>query len=253
LSDNNKNNYIIGEFEIKEDNKYIRIINSYEQFNREYKFEKYRKECENEKEIKENCDIFINDKLIPFSYFHKFHIKGNYKIKYIFKNNVKNTNYMFRKCSSITSIDLSNFNTNNVNNMKCMFYDCSSLKNINISNCSTNNVKNMEYMFYRCKNLNNLDLSNFNTNNVNNMRCMFYECESLKNLNLSNFNTDNVQNMENMFYRCKCLINLDLSNFNTKNVNNMANIFSECVSLTKNTIIIKDNKLIQQFNNCSIY
>ena len=35
LSDNNKDNYIIGEFEIKEDNKNIRIINSYEQVNRE--------------------------------------------------------------------------------------------------------------------------------------------------------------------------------------------------------------------------
>ena len=34
LSDNNKDNYIIGEFEIKEDNENIRIINSYEQVNR---------------------------------------------------------------------------------------------------------------------------------------------------------------------------------------------------------------------------
>ena len=88
----------------------------------------YENDCENEKEIKENCQIFINDKLIPFSYFHKFNNKGNYKKKYIFKNNVKNANYMFSKCSSLTSIDLSNFNTNNIVNMSFMFNECSSLK-----------------------------------------------------------------------------------------------------------------------------
>ena len=68
-------NYIIGEFEIKEDNKNIRIINSYEQLNRELKFYKYEKEYENEKEIKENCEIRINDKIISFSYFYKFNKK----------------------------------------------------------------------------------------------------------------------------------------------------------------------------------
>ena len=39
---------------------------------KEYKWKKYRKEDENEKEIKENCEIRINDEIIPFSYFYKF-------------------------------------------------------------------------------------------------------------------------------------------------------------------------------------
>ena len=73
---NNKNNYIIAEFEIKNDNENIRIINSYEQYNRERIFKKdYKKEYENEKEIKDNCEIYINDKLIIFSYFYKFYKK----------------------------------------------------------------------------------------------------------------------------------------------------------------------------------
>ena len=33
---------------------------------------------ENEKEIKEKCKIKINNKKIPFSYFHKLNIKGKY-------------------------------------------------------------------------------------------------------------------------------------------------------------------------------
>ena len=42
----NKNNYIIAEIEIKEEdiNRDIRIINSYEQYNRENKWNKYKME-----------------------------------------------------------------------------------------------------------------------------------------------------------------------------------------------------------------
>ena len=147
------NNYIIGEFDIKEDNQNIRIINSYEQSNRESSFIeyfKYEKSYENEKEIKENCEIRINDELIPFSYFHKFNKKGKYKIKYTFILNIRKINYIFYECSSLTNINLSNFNTNNVNNMSCMFLGCSSLKDINISKFNTNNVTNMSCMFFGC-------------------------------------------------------------------------------------------------------
>ena len=81
--------------------------------------------------------------LLPFSYFHKFNKKGKYTIKYIFKKNITKTNCMFMWCSSLNSIDLSNFNSNNVINMASMFSGCSSLTKINLSNFNTNNVKNM--------------------------------------------------------------------------------------------------------------
>ena len=54
---------------------------------------------------------------------------------------------MFFNCYSLTSLNLSNFNTNNVKNMSYMFYNCSSLISLNLSNFNTNNVKNMKYMF----------------------------------------------------------------------------------------------------------
>ena len=54
---------------------------------------------------------------------------------------------MFYQCSSLTSLNLSNFNTNNVNNRYAMFSECSSLTSLNLSNFNTNNVTNMSGMF----------------------------------------------------------------------------------------------------------
>ena len=73
------NNYIIGEFDIKENNQNIRIINSYEQCHREDKLYEHKKEHENEKEIKDNRETRTNNEHIPFSYFYKFNKKGNIK------------------------------------------------------------------------------------------------------------------------------------------------------------------------------
>ena len=42
-----------------------------------------------------------------------------------------------------------------------MFSWCSSLTNINLSNFNTQNVKDMSEMFRECKSLTNIDLSNF--------------------------------------------------------------------------------------------
>ena len=47
-------------------------------------------------------------------------------------NNVTDMRSMFHGCSSLNSINLSNFNTNNVTDMSCMFLYCSSLKKENI-------------------------------------------------------------------------------------------------------------------------
>ena len=97
-------------------------------------------------EIKK-CEIRINDKLIPFTYLYKFTNKGKYIIKYSFYNYLSITNHMLSGCSSITNINLSNFNIQNVTDMSYMFSDCSSLININLSNFNTQNITNMSLMF----------------------------------------------------------------------------------------------------------
>ena len=84
-------NKIIGEVYIDEDdiNKDIRIINSYENVKREnyWRDKKNDLNYENEKEIKENIEIKINEKIIEYTYYYKFNKEGKYIIEYSFKKN----------------------------------------------------------------------------------------------------------------------------------------------------------------------
>ena len=247
LSIDKINNYIIAEIVIKEENfnKNIRIINSYEEKIRTSKYKiNINKMHKNEEEITK-CDININGELIPFTYFYKFYSKGKYIIKYSFKNNLNCVASMFYGCSSLISIDFSNFNSNNVTNMGALFFGCSSLTSINLSNFKTNNVINMSGMFSGCLSLTSINLTHFNTNKVTDMSHMFSECSSLSSINLFNFNTTNVTDMTAMFYGCSSLINIDLSNFNSNKVTNMNFLFDRCFSLT--------NVNLSNFNINNVY
>ena len=212
-----KENSIIGEIYIKEEDigKKIRIINSFEEYKRNEKIyyidEKDYDKYENEKEIKDNCKIKINDNNIGFNYCYEFKEKGKYIIQYTFIKNITKTDFMFNGCASLIMINLSNFNTQNVTNMYSMFNGCSSLANINLTNTYTHYVIDMGFMFNRCSSLKNISLANFNTQKVTNMYCMFNGCSSLTNINLTNFNTQNVTNMSCMFNECSSLTNIDLS------------------------------------------
>ncbi|MBE6283700.1 MAG: BspA family leucine-rich repeat surface protein [Mediterranea massiliensis] len=160
---------------------------------------------------------------------HLKHIEG---LNIINTSNVTDMSEMFRGCSLLTSLDLSNFDTSNVTDMEFMFSDCSSLTTLNLSNFDTSNVTDMGNMFSYCQSLTILDLSNFDTSNVTNMSSMFYDCHFLATLNLSNFDTSNVTDMGYMFSFCHSLATLNLSNFDTSNVTDMGNMFSFCQSLT---------------------
>ena len=110
---------------------------------------------------------------------------------------------MFCACKSLTSLDLSNFDTSKVTKMNALFMCCESLTNIDLSNFDTSNVTNMEDMFRGCKALTNITFEeNFDTSQVTDMSYMFADCSSLTSLDLSNFDTSKVTNMDAMFAWC---------------------------------------------------
>lgn len=140
---------------------------------------------------------------------------------------------MFYNCRTLTSLDLSGFNTVKTTNMAWMFNGCSSLQSITLSSFSTGNVITMTSMFNGCSSLESLSLSNFSTGKVTNLSSMFYQCTSLKSLDLSSFSTGNVISMSSMFSGCTNLGSVNLSSFTTPSVLNMSTLFYDCSKLRK--------------------
>jgi len=159
-------------------------------------------------------------------------------LHYLNTSNVTDMSQMFYGCSSLTSVDVSNFDTRNVTDMLGMFYGCSSLTSVDVSNFDTRNVTDMAMMFERCSSLTSVDVSNFNTKNVAEMFEMFLGCKNLKNIDVSGFDTRNVTNMSRMFKGCNSLEYVDVSNFITDKVTSMGYMFADCYCL-KNVDVSK--------------
>ena len=113
---------------------------------------------------------------------------------------------MFSGCKSITSLNLSNFNTSKVTNMSSMFSSTTSLTSLNLSSFNTEKVTNMSSMFFGKIGLSTIDVSSFNTRNVTNMYRMFGYDSNVGDLVLKtikvgpNFTTNSVTNSSDMFY-----------------------------------------------------
>ena len=70
---------------------------------------------------------------------------------------VTNMGNMFSGCTSLTSLDVSGFDTGKVTSMVYTFYDCRSLTSLDLSGFDTGEVTIMNNMFYGCSNLISLD------------------------------------------------------------------------------------------------
>ena len=99
---------------------------------------------------------------------------------------------MFFGCPSLTSLDVSAFDTSSVNNMEYMFYNCSNVTSLDVSGFDTSSVTNMSFMFYSCSNLTSLDVSGFDTSSVTSMTQMFRFCTNLTGLQISGWDVSSV-------------------------------------------------------------
>ena len=100
--------------------------------------------------------------------------------------------------------------------MAYMFRGCSNLKQLDLSNFDTRNVIEMQYMFKECLNLTQLDLSNFDTRNVKYIENMFGDCLQLTQLNIINFNINSVIDFYYIFNNIPTTLKI-ITNQNTAN------------------------------------
>lgn len=174
--------------------------------------------------------IYLSDANHLFSGYES--LKGINGLDLLDTSGVKDMSGMFQDCTSLSSVDLSNFDTSEVTNMSGMFSACGALDSIDLNSFKTSKVTDMGGMFYWCDSLQTINLSSFDTSNVTNMTRMFCNCTAIENIDLSNFETSKVTSMIQMFDNCSMLASLDLSSFNTSNAN-MEMFFDKCDSLEK--------------------
>ena len=140
--------------------------------------------------------------------------------------------YATGRNSGVASFRFLVTDTSGINNMRCLFFGCTSLTSLDLSNFDTSAVTDMHEVFRNNTSLQSLDLSNFDTSAVTDMVGMFNNCSSLTSLDLSNFDTSAVKGMGLMFESCLSLTSLDISSFDTSSVGDMSYMFRGLRDLT---------------------
>ena len=165
---------------------------------------------------------------------------------------------MFGNCSSLTSIDMTKFDTTNTVNLGYLFNGCTSLstiiglENLNaknvevIYNAFTNtpiidadlskwgckNISSIYGLFDGCKKLRSVNLTGWDIPNANSLKKLFYNCYELASIKgIEDWDTSNVTDMGGTFRECKPLKTLDLSRWNVSKVESMNRMFNQCGSL----------------------
>jgi surface protein len=161
-----------------------------------------------------------------------------------------NMQSMFNGCSSLTSLDVSNWNTSNVTTMYGMFSNCSKLGSLDVSNWNTSNVTNMQQMFSGCSSLTSLDVSNWDTSNVTNMSSMFYGCSSLESLDVSGWDISKVDTIYEIFQGCKALEVVDVSTWYAPKVTQLNSCFTGLLACKEIDLSSWDLTTVQYMSTC---
>ena len=133
-------------------------------------------------------------------------------------SNITSAKYTFENCSSLTTIDLSGFNTTKIKSFAGFFKGCSSLISLDVSKLGTSNSTNFSQMFRDCHLLEVIDVSNFKTGKATSLQEMFFNCYSVQNLDVSSWDTSSNKSLFGIFTRCKSLVTLDLSGWDVSSV-----------------------------------
>ena len=101
-------------------------------------------------------------------------------MSYLNTSEVIYMNWMFMRCTKLTSLDVSHFNTSKVIDMNQLFSGCTGLTSLDLSSFNTSKVIYMTYMFDGCTNLRTIYVgSGWSTAAVEESYDMFTNCYNL--------------------------------------------------------------------------
>ena len=185
-------------------------------------------------------------------------------------NKVKQMAYMFDGCTSLETLDVSEFSnqgTFDVKDLTAMFRDCYKLKTLRLfryddgydSGINTTHVESMKEMFKNCRMLNSIEFGQFFfVFNVKDMSGMFMGCRNLEKIVTKDWSTSHLgtpsplSNMSSMFEGCESLTTepdfLTNRNFHPENLTSTSNMFKDCKSLQTLNLTHFDTRKIKDMS-----
>ena len=170
--------------------------------------------------------------------------------------NVTNMKNTFRKCLSLTALDLSYFSTAKVTDMSYAFAYCEALGELTLGTgfvCSA--VTDMNSTFAYCKALESIDTSGWGAVGVKNMKGLFNNCSSLESLDLSGFSEAKPTDISAMLSGVVKMKSIDLADLDTSEVTAISSLFEGCTSLEYFDLSSIDTaavtKMDSLFQNCN--
>lgn len=154
-------------------------------------------------------------------------------------NSLTNINGMFEGCENLSNINFgTNFSCMAVRDFSKVFKDCSSLVLLDLSNITTISARTFESLFEGCSSLMFFSFNpvNFDSTNVATASKMFKNCSSIVGVIFPNGFGENIVDASEMFYNCNSITNIDLSNFDTSKMLNMKQMFKLCTGITTMTL-----------------
>ena len=150
---------------------------------------------------------------------YKYKLKnGINKIKFIFKENIKSLNSLFKGCTSLYKISaLKNWNVSEVTDFSYLFNGCTSLNNISsLKNWDVSKGINFNSLFEDCCSISDFSsLTDWNVSNGIYFNSLFNNCKLLSNVSaLKNWNINNGRDFSYLFHNCSSLKDiLDINNW----------------------------------------
>ena len=130
----------------------------------------------------------VRPKVCKYWFMNFYYLTAIEGLQYLNTGEVTSMQSMFANCATLTTLDVTTFDTRQVTDMHAMFQNCSKLTELNLASFRTDKVTDMSNMFQDCKGLTTIYVSRlWSAADVGTSSNMFYDCQNLKGGNGTTF------------------------------------------------------------------
>lgn len=137
---------------------------------------------------------------------------------------------LFRSCSALTTVDISNFNTSKVTNFAMAFAVMDSLTSLSVAHLDTSSCEDMSYMFYGSA-LTTIDFENWDISKVKTLDHFLSSGNSVRNIDFSKWDVSSCENFNAAFHSIG-ISSCDVSGWDVSNAKVFSQMFEADTNLT---------------------